>query len=150
MKSIQKDVLIRPVVRGRKFSNVEVVAYYPKYWDLKPDSTDEAFWSGDMLRTMIPLLGNVTFVEADSGTFEEGRGKFEPLDDTDFDIGWEVCANPTRKIAKWVFGIVSDFVGREAAMDSWFQGGHLDAMFTLRCMSQKLKNMCRKYGLPLY
>lgn len=145
-----KPVPIKAAIKGRQFSDLSVVAYYPKYWDIKPDPTDEAFWSGDMLRAMIPLLGDVTFVETDSGTFEEGRGNFEPLDKTDFDIGWEVCANPTRKIAKWVFGIVSDFVGREKAMNSWFQGGHLDAVFTLRCVSQRLQDMCKKYELPLY
>jgi len=82
--------------------------------------------------------------------FEEGRGKFETIGDIDFDIGYEVCANPTRKIARWVFGFISDFKGRETAMESWFRGGHLDAIFTIRNVSQKLRALCRKYDLPLY
>ena len=145
-----KPVPIKPHVVGKQLSDLSVVAYYPKYWDIKPDPTDEAFWSGDMLRALIPLLGNVTFAEVDSGIIEDNKGYFDPLDDVSFDIGWEVCARPKRKIAKWVFGMVSDFVGREDAMDKWMADGHLDAVFTLRCVSQRLREQCAKYKLPLY
>lgn len=149
-KAEKRAIKTRVVVWHKRFSDLRVVAYYPSYWQLKPDPTNEAFWSGDLLRALIPLLGHVTYAEAAQGIIEDGGGYFDPLDDTSFDIGWEVCARPKRKIAKWVFGIVSDFVGREDAMDKWFKDGYLDAIFTLRCVSKRFREMCVKYNLPLY
>jgi len=109
------------------------------------DGIQHNFFQYAIWEALSQLLGETTKVDLDNVTFIDIDNKdgfyFDPIEG-DFDIAYSDKCVPTRKPAKFYFGIQSDWRGNQDRTTRWFKLAKPDALFNMYSPAQSLKDAC--------